>query len=128
MKTLTLEGKIATGEGNGKKYLQLPWVKQQLEEKLGFTPFLGTLNLELSRQSVKRKRKLPKAKTIMICPPKGYCVGLFFKASIGGLECVVVLPQIEGYAEDLLEVIAPVNLREALKLGDGDTAKVKVYI
>jgi CTP-dependent riboflavin kinase len=38
------------------------------------------------------------------------------------------LPQIEGYAEDLLEVIAPVNLREALKLGDGDTAKVNVYI
>ena len=128
MKTLTLEGKIATGEGNGKKYLQLPWVKQQLEEKLGFTPFLGTLNLELSRQSAKRKRKLPKTKTIMICPPKGYCVGLFFKASIRGLECAVVLPQVEGYAEDLLEVIAPVNLREALKLGDGDTAKVNVYI
>ncbi len=84
--------------------------------------------MRLSRQSANRKRKLPKTKTIMICPPKGYCVGLFFKASIRGLECAIVLPQVEGYAEDLLEVIAPVSLREALKLGDGDTVKVNVYI
>jgi CTP-dependent riboflavin kinase len=128
LKKTKLDGILFTGEGNGKKYLALLWVKQQLEEKLGYTPYLGTLNLKLSKESTQRRKTLLKLKPTLICPPEGYCVGLLFKASIRGLECAVVVPQVKDYPEDVLEVIAPVNLRDTLKLMDGDVVNVSVQV
>ncbi len=128
MKNTILDGILFTGEGNGKKYLALLWVKQQLEEKLGYTPYLGTLNLKLSKESTQRRKTLLKVKPTLICPPEGYCVGLLFKASIRDLECAVVVPQVKDYPEDVLEVIAPVNLRDTLKLMDGDVVNVSIQV
>ena len=126
MRILTFEGTVITGEGNGKRYLALPWVKQQVEEKIGFTPFLGTLNLKLTRADADCRKLLNKAKAATICPPEGWCIGLLFKALVAGFEGAVVLPQVESYPENVLEVIAPVNLRDKLKLKDGDALTVLV--
>jgi riboflavin kinase len=123
-----LEGIVFTGEGNGKKYLALPWVKKQLEEKLGYSPFLGTLNLKLIGESVKHKKILLKVESSVICPAEGYCVGRLFKASIDGTTCAVIVPQVKGYPENVMEVIAQVNLRETLKLKEGDTVTVLVQV
>jgi riboflavin kinase, archaea type len=128
MKSITFHGKVITGEGNGKKYLALPWVKQQIEEKLGYTPFLGTLNLKLNKETAARKKFLEKARATTICPVQGYCVGTLYQAIVGNVACAIVAPKIEGYKEDLLEVIAPVNLRAALKLKDGDAVTVSVNV
>jgi riboflavin kinase len=128
LNTVTLEGKVISGKGSGKKYLELPWVKQQMEEKLGFTPYLGTLNLKLTADGIKQKRHLGKAKSVEICPAEGYCVGVVFKAFIHGVECAIVLPQVVGYPENLIEIIAPANLREALQLEDGDSVAVTVGV
>ncbi len=127
LNTLTLDGKIISGQGNGKKYLALPWVKQQMEEKLGFTLYLGTLNLKLSSESAKRRKLLETTETLKIRPAEGYCVGLLFKAAIGETECGIVIPQVEGYPKNLLEIIAPTDLREFLHLSDGDAVAVTVY-
>lgn len=126
MKKTNLEGAVFTGEGNGKRYLALPWVNQQLKEKLGYSPYLGTLNLKLTPENIKRKKKLLKAEPSIICPPEGYCVGLLFKASIKDVECAVVVPQMENYPDDVLEIIAHANLRDKLKLKDGYVVNVSV--
>jgi CTP-dependent riboflavin kinase len=55
-------------------------------------------------------------------------VGLIFHAFVGELECAVVAPKVEGYPADLLEIIAPADLREQLHLKDGDTMTVTVAI
>ena len=128
MKTLTFDGEVVTGEGNGKKYLAILWVKQQIEEKLGFTPFLGTLNIKLTKGSTRQKKRLEKTKSTTIFPAEGYCYGFIFKAAIGNIDCAVVLPEVEGYRENVLEVISAVNLREALNLRTGDNVSVTVYI
>jgi riboflavin kinase, archaea type len=128
LKKTELEGTVFTGEGNGKKYIALPWVKRQLKEKLGITPFLGTLNLKLTPQNIQRRKKLQEKKAAVISPPEGYCEGLLFKAVIGEIECAVVIPKIEKYPKDVLEVIASVNLRDALKLRDGDEVNVSVEV
>ena len=128
MKNLTFEGKVVTGEGNGKKYLAIPWVKQQIEEKLGFTPFLGTLNLKLTEESVAKRKLLNKAASATICPQEGYCVGLLYKATICSVECAIVVPKVEGYPENILEVIAAVNLRETLKVKDGDAVSLTINV
>lgn len=125
---LSLEGKIIAGQGNGKKYLALPWVKQQIEEKLGFTPYLGTLNLKLSNESTKLRLLLEKTNTLKILPAKGYCIGLLFHATINKTKCGAVIPQIDDYPKDMLEIIAPANLRGLLNLHDGDYVSVKVDV
>jgi riboflavin kinase len=128
LNTITLNGKVISGEGNGKKYLSLPWVKKQIEEKLGFTPYLGTLNLELSNESMAKQKLLEKANALTILPPQGYCAGLVFKACISGTECGIVIPQVKNYPKSLLEIIAPENLREKFHLNDGKNVAVTVNL
>jgi riboflavin kinase len=124
LKKAKLSGTVFSGGGEGKRFLELPWAKRQVEEKLGFAPYPGTLNVKLSEESVKRRKLLEKAPSIKICPAEGYCKGLLFKAFIGTLNCAVVIPEVAGYPKDVLEIIATVNLREKLQLEDGTEVTV----
>ena len=63
-----------------------------------------------------------------ICPADGYCNGLLFKAFICTLECAIVVPEVAGYPKTLLEIIAPVNLRETLQLEDGGEVTITVSL
>ena len=128
MPEITLEGTVFSGTGEGKKFIDLPWVKAQIEAKLGFTPFSGTLNLHLTQQSTEQRKLLEKAKTQEIIPASGYCRGLLVKATIGNVGGAIVVPQIPSYPSSVLEVIAPVCLRERLNLSDGSTVAVTVNV
>jgi riboflavin kinase len=61
-----------------------------------------------------------------ILPASGYCHGRLFKATIDEIECAVVIPDVAVYPENVLEVIAPVNLREKLQVSDGSLVKINV--
>ncbi|MCW4053882.1 MAG: CTP-dependent riboflavin kinase [Candidatus Bathyarchaeota archaeon] len=128
MKRITLNGAVFSGGGAGKKFLRLRWVKRQIKQKLGFVPYLGTLNVLISEESAKRRKLLEKKCAMKICPAEGYCNGLLFKALIGTLECGIVVPEVAGYPKTLLEIIAPVNLREMLQLEDGDEVTVTISL
>jgi riboflavin kinase len=128
VKKIKLSGKVFSGRGEGEKFLELPWVKRQIKEKLGFTPYLGTLNVRLSEESAKRRKLLEKAAFVQVCPAEDYCNGKIFKASVGVLECAIVIPEVTGYAADVLEIIAPANLREKLQLADGDQITITVHL
>jgi len=128
LKKIKLSGKVFSGQGRGEKFLELPWVKRQIKAKLGFTPYNGTLNLKLSEESAKRRKLLEKAASVKICPPEGFCSGTVVNASIGALDCAIVIPEVAGYPEDVLEIIAPANLRETLQLEDGDEITVTVNL
>ncbi len=99
-----------------------------MEAKLGYTPFLGTLNLKLDADSVARRKQLKRAKPEVICPAEGYCVGFLVKARINGLECGIVLPEVKDYPIDLLEIVAHSCLRGSLCLKDGDVVQVAVNV
>ena len=128
MKRIKLKGTVFSGGGDGKKFMELPWVKRQITKKLGFTPYLGTLNVRLTEDSLKQKKLLEKAPSVKICPAKGYYNGAVFKAFTGTLECAIVVPKVPGYPKDLLEIIASVNLRETLHLEDGSAVAVTVNL
>ena len=128
MEKIKLSGKIFSGKGGGKKLIQLPWVKQQITAKLSFTPYLGTLNIQLSSDSAAKRKLLENVASLMVYPAEGYCNGKLFKAAIGTVECGIVIPDVAGYPHDILEVIAPVNLREKLQLADGDEITVTVSL
>ena len=128
MERIELSGTVFSSRGDGKKFIELPWVKRQIKEKLGFTPYLGTLNLKLTEENAKRRKLLEKASAVKIQPASGYCNGALFKAFIGTLECAIVIPEVAGYPKNVLEIIAAVNLREQLKLEDGSEVTVTVNL
>ena len=128
MKKIDLKGTVISGDGDGKKFMELPWVKRQTTEKLGFTPYPGTLNLKLTKETAKHRKLIEKAPSEKILPAEGYCDGLLFKAFIGIVQCAIVIPQVAGYPKDLLEVVAPVYLRQALQLEDGCEVTVTVNL
>ncbi len=128
MKRIKLSGTLFSSRGDGKKFLELPWVTQQITEKLGFAPYPGTLNLKLSEESAKRRKLLEKAHSIKIHPAEGYCNGKLFKAFIETLECAIVIPEVAGYPKDVLEVIAAVNLRAQLQFEDGSEVTVTINL
>jgi len=128
LKRIEFSGTVFSSRGEGKKFLDLPWVKRQIKQKLGFIPYSGTLNVMLSEESIKLKKLLEKAHSIKVCPTDGYCSGTLIKAFIGTFECAIVVPEVAGYPKGVLEVIAPVNLREQLQLEDGGEVTVTVIL
>lgn len=129
MKTLQVKGKVFSGSGEGAKFIQLPWVRTQIAEKLGFIPYPGTLNIKTTEGSRELKKLLKKEKTIEISPIEGFCRGRCFKAILmNNLKCAIIVPEIPNYTENTIEVIARVNLREKFKLKDGDVIEVKIVI
>jgi riboflavin kinase len=126
LKSLCLRGEIFSGRGEGAKFIELAWVKKQMEEKLGFTLFPGTLNVKLTTDSVKTGKLLKKRAGFEILPASGYCRGRFFKAKLHDIESAVLIPEVAGYPENIVEVVASVNLRETLHLSEGSPVEVEV--
>jgi riboflavin kinase len=127
-KTLYLRGKVFSGKGEGEKFIRLPWVKEQIAKKIGFVPYSGTLNIKLEENSAKLNL-LKKTRALEISPAAGFCRGKCFKAHLtDNVECAIVIPEIADYPEDVLEVIAPINLRDKLSLKNGDTVEIKITL
>lgn len=125
--TVSLRGKIFSGKSEAARFIELDWVKRQMVEKLGFTPYPGTLNLKLVEESVEAGRVLKNAEGIEISPARGFCRGKLFKAILAnGVKCAVVVPEVNGYPEEVIEVVASANLKEKLKSRDGDEVEIKI--
>jgi len=125
--TLCIEGKVFSGIGEGANFVKLPWVRRQIIEKLGFTPFAGTLNIRVAEDGTKLKKLLGKARATEILPVAGFHRGKCFKAYLAGsLECAIVIPEVARYPEGIIEIISSANLREKLRLKDNDVVEVKI--
>ena len=128
VKKITLRGKVFSGGGTGSLFVNLPWAKKQFKEKLGFTPYPGTLNLQLS-SGTNAKDLRNATKGIKIKPPEGFHGGRCFKALV--MEKVwgaIVVPDVPDYPPNLLEILAPIHLREALGVKDGMELEVAVWL
>ena len=126
---IILKGKVFSGKKESEHYLRLNWVKQQLLEKVGFIPYPGTLNLKLDKKYVKAKKLLKDFEGIAIVPKLGYYPGKCYPARFrSAFHCAVILPELVGYPEDVLEIISPTNLREKFQLSDGDSIEIEVWL
>lgn len=123
-----LKGKITSGQGEGKKFLNLLWVKKQIQEKLQFIPYIGTLNLILNKKSTTLKVMLKQTQYIRIKPAAGFYNGIAIPALINSQKCAIILPEIQNYPENMIEIIAPINLRQSLNVKDGDEVSVFFYV
>jgi riboflavin kinase len=129
MKKLCLKGKIFSGTGEGAKFTKLPWVKKQIREKLGFAPYPGTLDVKITQESVELKKTLAEHEGVDILPAPGFQRGKCYRASFKTeTKCALIVPEVTGYSENMIEIISQENLREKFHLSDGDTVEVKVKL
>jgi riboflavin kinase len=140
--TVALEGSVTSGMGEGRHYISLPGYMEQFEDRLGYAPFAGTLNLDLTSASVRARAGLAAFEPITIEGWEGedrtYGPAFCYPATLesGGADgddtgehyetAHVITPERTHHDEDQLEVIAPEKLREELDLTDGDRLTVHV--
>ena len=108
--------------------MEIAWVAQRLQQALGFTPYPGTLNVKLDTPEAEIVwRAAQKAEGILIsAPDESFCNARCFRVRIeGNWPGAVILPAIDGYPENKLEVIAPVRLKGALDIEDGARVSIE---
>jgi riboflavin kinase len=130
--SITLEGTVLTGLGEGAYYISLEQYRKQFIEKLGFDPYPGTLNLKLTTDyDIKTRSELEAYPAVEIEGFKDE------NRTFGNVKCypAIIENKVKGaivsalrshYDASIVEVIAPVPLRKHLKLKDGHKVKVEV--
>ncbi len=127
MRNLIIAGKIVSGAGEGAYFTQIDWVSRQCDEKLGFIPYPGTLNLELSEEFLVTVESLEKEKGVeLISPDPKFCNGKAFPVLLGEMRAAIIMPEekVRVHPKNIIEIIAPLNLKASLNLKDGDSVTV----
>jgi len=130
--SITLEGILFSGLGEGAYYVTKDGYRKQFIEKLGFDPYPGTLNLKLATEyDMKTLSELEVYPAVEI---QGFENE---SRTFGSVKCypAIINNKVKGavlsalrshYNSSVLEVIAPKFLRSQLKLKDGNKVKVEV--
>jgi len=121
----TIVGTVVQGTGRAGKYIQMPQYKQRFYEKLDFVPYSGTLNLKIENL---KKLDFSKLEAIIV---EGFyreeewfdsvkCYKIIIEHELSG---VLIIPERLIYKElalGIVEIIAPINLKEYFNLKNGD--------
>jgi len=123
-----LTGKLITGLGEGQYYISLEGYRTQFIEKLGFAPYPGTLNIKLDAPSIDIRKGISAYLKIsgFTKDNRTFGRGSCFNITIMDIKGAVIVPERTHYPEDIIEIIAPVNLRKYLNLVDGSAVEVEV--
>jgi CTP-dependent riboflavin kinase len=124
---LIVTGKVVSGAGQGAYFTRIDWVLRQCAEKLGFKPYPGTLNLEISEQFLAIVASLEREEGIeFISPDPKFCNARVFPVVIGEIAGAVILPEekVRVHPKNIIEIIAPLNLKLTLNVKDGDSVTI----
>lgn len=150
-KRIILKGKIVSGMGEGSYYMSKKGYKDQFREKLGYEPFPGTLNIKLEEQIYKdTKREMTNYPSIYIHGFKDenrtfgwvkcYPTILIPEAKENDhvwknnkknyekmeIESSILLLERTHHNNSLVEVIAPVCIKETASLKNGDIVTIEL--
>jgi riboflavin kinase len=132
--SIIIVGEVFTGLGEGAYYTTREGYRKQFIEQLGFDPYPGTLNLKLTTDyDIKARSELEMYPSLIISGFKDE-LRIFgpvkcFRALINNkIEGAIVSAIRSHYNSSVVEVIAPVYLREKLKLKDGNKVRVEIFI
>ena len=117
-----MHGKISAGLGQGQYFISREGYSRQFLQHLGFVPFPGTLNVLLEEPFPAEQQAIRIEGFQVGGQSFGECK--CYRIKLNGIEAAVVRPERSRYPADLIEVIAPVQLRLALGLEEGDPVEV----
>jgi riboflavin kinase len=126
---ISIKGQVVSGVGEGRYYLSKEGYVSQFVEKLGYTPFPGTLNIRLPPEHLSVYDDVRGLKGIRIegfqAENRTFGGATCYEARINGKKCHLILPDRTHY-EDTLEIISPKNLRQVLHVDDGDSVNMEI--
>ena len=126
---LRFTGKVASGLGEGRYYLSQPGYVVQFTERLGYTPYPGTLNVRLDDPDLRKVQSIQHWTGIRIdgfqASGRTFGGATCYAARLRGRASHLIVPD-RTHHKDVVEFIAPEFLREALPAKDGDTIEVEV--
>ena len=127
---IIIEGHLITGLGEGAYYVDV--YASKLRDALGFKPYLGTLNVKVidddSRRAIGRMKNTPPLVVIGF-RHKGRTFGdvICYRVKVNNeIEAAVVMAQRTHHSEDILEVVAPVDIRKTLNMEDNSKVTLTV--
>jgi CTP-dependent riboflavin kinase len=122
-KQWVLKGKVVSGVRKAAYFTQLDWVQEQCLERLGFRPYPGTLNVEISEESLPILEVLQREQGIELIPPDTkFCAARAMLLSVGNVSGALIIPaeDVRVHGKNIVEVISPLRLKDALQVKDGD--------
>jgi len=132
-KSFLIRGYVFSGFSEGSYYMSIPYYYEQFVSKLGFKPYLGTLNLKLkSFHDIEIRKLLEFLPGIKIegfsNEKRTYGGAKCFRAKIKNIDGAVLIIERTHYGKDVIELISPIKIRDALNLKDGDEVEVEVFL
>ena len=127
---IKIQGSIVDGIGEGAYYVEV--YSDRFKKALGFEPYAGTLNVRVSTDDARRainrmKHTPPKVVTGFTHEGRTFGDVICYRVKVNDeIEAVVVIAQRTHHSEDILEVIAPINIRKKLKLSDSDPVTLTI--
>jgi phosphoglycolate phosphatase len=127
----SIEGQLIRGLGEAAGFTQIEWVRRQLIDLAGIDPYPGTVNLALAdRASLalwRRWRDTPGHRMDPSDP--AFCSARCYPVRIAaGVPGAIVLPEVEDYPEEKVELVAALPLRRHLALGEGARVGVQLCL
>jgi len=129
IESLVVEGHLVSGLGEGTYMTKLEWVELQCQKKFGFHPQPGTFNIQLDKKESERYSIVKKYRGIKILPPSDiFAAAKCFPVQVGKVKGIVAIPLLDDYPPNILEIIAPIRMRDALGVREGDLIQVKIEL
>jgi riboflavin kinase len=135
-RSVSLDGRVTSGMGEGRHYITLSGYMAQFTDRLGYEPYPGTLNVDLTDASVRRRHALDAMDPVPIDgwedDDRTYGPAVCYPATIETADGDVyddahtIAPERTHHDDDQLELIAPDKLRDVLDLADDDQVTVTV--
>jgi riboflavin kinase, archaea type len=124
---LSFGGTVTSGLGEGRYYLSQPGYVVQFTERLGYSPYPGTLNVRVGPEALRKLALLGDWRGIRIdgfqASGRTFGGATCFPARMNAHPCHLIHPDRSHY-KDVVEFVAAVCLRETLPVKDHDSVAV----
>jgi riboflavin kinase len=125
-------GILVSGMGEGKYYMSLEGYRKQFEKKIGYIPYPGTLNIKIiDSLSLENREKIECFRCQFIDgfsdSERTYGWVKCYPTTLNGNENIqsdLLILERTHHDKNMLEIIAPVNIKQVLHLKNGDNVKV----
>ena len=124
---MKIKGVVVSGTKKGAYFMSQSIYRDQFEDKLHFRPFIGTLNVHIEDNDTKKVEKLLESDISQIKGEKTFGDVKFKKATLNDeIEGAVIFPEKTRHSTDVVEFIAPQNLKERFHINEGNSVTINI--
>ena len=111
MGEIGFEGTITSGLGKGAVFVSIDYYKDNIREKLGFSPYPGTLNLEVGKGQQQLRVITPIRIESFKKSGKAYGGASCYKIKIDGIDAAIIVPDLTANEEKNVGGCAPLSFK-----------------